>query len=186
MIGLAKGLKEIHDNKIMHRDIKPENIMLRSQKSLEPVIVDFGLSSFVDAEDYLFYRCGTPGYVAPEITTLTKGQKVDPICDVFSAGAIFHILLTKKTLFEGRKFDQVYENNRKMRFNLSSSLYKSIDSQAMDLLSKMLKIDPRERIKAAQILQHPFLYGWVMEDEKEELSPTSILASCKNKCEAVY
>jgi serine/threonine protein kinase len=30
MIGLAKGLKEIHDNKIMHRDIKPENIMLRS------------------------------------------------------------------------------------------------------------------------------------------------------------
>jgi calcium-dependent protein kinase len=111
---------------------------------------------------------------------------VDPICDVFSAGAIFHILLTKKTLFEGRKFDEVYENNRKMRFNLNSALYKSIDCEAMDLLSKMLKIDPRERIKAAEILQHPFLYGWVMEDEKEELSPTSILASCNNKCEAVY
>lgn len=65
--------------------------------------------------------------MAPEITTLTKGQKVDPICDVFSAGAIFHILLTKKTLFEGRKFDEVYENNRRMRFNLYSSLYKAID-----------------------------------------------------------
>lgn len=65
MIGLAKGLKEIHDNGIMHRDIKPENIMLRNENSLDPVIVDFGLAAFVDADDYLFYRCGTPGYVAP-------------------------------------------------------------------------------------------------------------------------
>lgn len=99
MIGLAKGLKEVHDNGIMHRDIKPENIMLRNDGSLDPVIVDFGLAAFVEAEDYLFYRCGTPGYVAPEITTLVKGQRVDPVCDVFSAGVIFHILLTKKTLF---------------------------------------------------------------------------------------
>jgi serine/threonine protein kinase len=51
----------------------------------------------------------------------------------------------------------------------------------MDLLEKMLKIDPRERIKPDDILHHPFLYGWVMEDEKEELSPTSTLASCRKQ-----
>ena len=39
--------------------------MLRSKNSMSPVIVDFGLSAFSDANEYLFFRCGTPGYVAP-------------------------------------------------------------------------------------------------------------------------
>ena len=47
----------------MHRDIKPENIMLK--ENMEPVLVDFGLSTHADSDDYIFYRCGTPGYVAP-------------------------------------------------------------------------------------------------------------------------
>jgi len=43
---------------------------MRSDESMSPVIVDFGLSANVDSDDYIFYRCGTPGYVAPEIVTL--------------------------------------------------------------------------------------------------------------------
>lgn len=73
---MAVGLKEMHDYRIMHRDIKPENIMLRGDTGLVPVIADFGLSADADCEDYIFYRCGTPGYVAPEVTTLTKGQHI--------------------------------------------------------------------------------------------------------------
>lgn len=52
--------------------------MLRAKEGLVPVICDFGLSADVDTEDYLFYRCGTPGYVAPEVTTITKGQHIEP------------------------------------------------------------------------------------------------------------
>jgi len=89
----------MNKKRIMHRDIKPENIMMRNENGMDPVIVDFGLAADVDANDYLFYRCGTAGYVAPEITTLDKGQKIEPICDVFSVGVIFHILLTKRPLF---------------------------------------------------------------------------------------
>lgn len=62
---------------------------------------------------------------------------------MFSAGVIFHILLVKKPLFEGRKFEEVYENNRKMRFNLNSPAYQKVDQDAMDLLAKMLKVDPK-------------------------------------------
>lgn len=91
---------------------------------MDPIIVDFGLAAKVDSNDYIFYRCGTPGYVAPEITVLQKGKKVSPVCDIFSAGVIFHILLTKKPLFEGRKFDEVYDNNKNMRFDLQSPFYK--------------------------------------------------------------
>jgi serine/threonine protein kinase len=50
-----------------------------------------------------------------------------------------------------------------MRFDLSGSLYKEVDPLAMDLLKRMLKANPKERIRAEEILKHPFLSGWVME-----------------------
>lgn len=65
MRGMGKALYEMHKYKVMHRDLKPENIMLRGKTGLNPVLVDFGLAVDVDSEDYMFYRCGTPGYVAP-------------------------------------------------------------------------------------------------------------------------
>jgi serine/threonine protein kinase len=73
--------------------------MLKNDYSMEPVIVDFGLSTNVDIDKYLFYRCGTPGYVAPEIVNLGQNSHIEPECDIFSAGVIFHILLTRKPLF---------------------------------------------------------------------------------------
>jgi serine/threonine protein kinase len=99
--GLLAGLSHIHDNRVMHRDLKPENIMLRrTGGSLEPV-----MATKVDIKEYLFFRCGTPGYVAPEIIKLTASEHVEPACDVFSLGAIFHILLVRKALFEGSRYD---------------------------------------------------------------------------------
>ena len=44
-----------------------------------------------------------------------------------------------------------------MRFNLNSSIYSNVDPQAMDLLQKMLKINPAERLTANEVLNHPFL-----------------------------
>jgi serine/threonine protein kinase len=69
-MGMAKALKHMHDNRIMHRDLKPDNIMMRSKDSMSPVIIDFGLSANSDSDDYIFYKSGSPGYIAPEIFTL--------------------------------------------------------------------------------------------------------------------
>lgn len=69
--GLLTGIKCLHDKKIMHRDLKPENIVFRTEKLLEsaanfdPVIVDFGMATHYDIQPYIFYRCGTAGYIAP-------------------------------------------------------------------------------------------------------------------------
>lgn len=99
MEGLLKGLTHMHERRFMHRDLKPENIMLRGEEGLEPVIVDFGLGTHADLDNYLFFRCGTPGYVPPEIIALTENNHIEPICDIFSVGVIFHILLTRKPVF---------------------------------------------------------------------------------------
>lgn len=44
-------------------------------------------------EEYPFPKCGTPGYVAPEIANLKDLTfKYDLICDEFSVGCIFYKL----------------------------------------------------------------------------------------------
>ena len=74
----------------MHRDIKPENIMFRDKKGKELVLIDFGLAAHWD-KDYLFPRCGTPGYVAPEIICNIKGEIIfDGRCDMFSIGCVMY------------------------------------------------------------------------------------------------
>lgn len=53
----------------MHRDIKAENLILAStDNDCDIKIADFGLATVV-GENLIFKKCGTPGYVAPEILT---------------------------------------------------------------------------------------------------------------------
>lgn len=78
---------------IMHRDLKPDNILLEKGEKVK--IVDFGLATYIDVPEYIFKKCGTPGYIAPEVF---KYDQKDPAtnyndkCDVFSAGSIFFFL----------------------------------------------------------------------------------------------
>ena len=54
----------------MHRDIKPENILLRNPGNFESlVLADFGFAAYKFDNNMLFKRCGTPGFVAPEVLT---------------------------------------------------------------------------------------------------------------------
>ena len=75
---------------IMHRDLKPDNILVDKGDKIK--IVDFGLATYIDLPEYIFKKCGTPGYIAPEV--FKYDQKIpasyyDHHCDVFSAGGIF-------------------------------------------------------------------------------------------------
>lgn len=49
---------------------------------------------------------------------LTESVHVEPVCDIFSLGAVFHLLLSKKTLFPGTKFEEVYTNNKEFNMDL--------------------------------------------------------------------
>lgn len=69
--GIAKGLLAMHQKQIIHCDIKPENILFRRPfndiTENNVVIADLGISSKIGLASSYKSRCGTPGYIAPEI-----------------------------------------------------------------------------------------------------------------------
>lgn len=143
MFSILSGLHEMHSKRIMHRDLKPENLIFRSPGSCDCVIADFGLSQFADAETYLFVRCGTPGYVAPEVINIKDmSTKYDPICDIFSLGLIFHILLLGYSVFPGKTYNDILKQNRQSDIYFDGPVYDKLDPNALDLLKKMLKKSP--------------------------------------------
>ena len=81
----------MHDNEIAHRDLKLENIFLTDQMVVK--IGDFGLikvSNKLEMEKTGTY-CGTPGYMAPEITKQNTNYSSSKV-DVFACGVILFIL----------------------------------------------------------------------------------------------
>ena len=89
---LLTALHYLHKNNIIHRDLKPDNILLRNSNNYESAIIaDLGLAIKSTERPYLFPKCGTPGYVAPEVINIEDLNDIyDPVCDVFSLGVIFH------------------------------------------------------------------------------------------------
>ena len=88
-------------------------------------------------------RCGTPGYVAPEVINIKDMKTKDSCaCDIFSLGLIFHLLLFGKSVFKGKTYNEVLNENRSCNFTLEGEEYEKIDPIILDLLKKMLKINP--------------------------------------------
>jgi serine/threonine protein kinase len=130
MKGLLRGLSEMARKNVIHRDLKPENIIVGK----EPIIIDFGLATVADDPKYLFVRCGTPGYVAPEIINIKDmATKSHPISDVFSAGCIFHYIIFNRHLFMGKTGQEIIAMNRECDLVLSGPEFDKLNSKGNSL-----------------------------------------------------
>jgi len=157
---LLEALSYLSDKKIMHRDLKPENMILKDKGDLQNAtlkLVDFGLATQCDVPEYLFKRCGTPGYVAPEIINAPSNENIHytPKCDVFSAGVIFFILLTGKSPFDGKSFQEILNQNKLCKIDFKNPKLKK-HPHVLELLQKMLEINPIKRISAKDALADEF------------------------------
>lgn len=125
MQSILNGLNAMHEKRIMHRDLKPQNILFREENSFQCVIADFGLATHADGQ-YIFTRCGTPGYVAPQISNLRDQERYEPVCDIFSLGVIFHIIALGASPFPGKECDQVLKQNRQCNINFDDEIYRRL------------------------------------------------------------
>jgi len=164
---MASAMEYLHSKKICHRDLKPENILLCSQDDKNPVvkITDMGLSKLVDIGTVLKTFCGTPQYIAPEVIqgqgagALGSSKPYSLKVDCWGLGVILYILLSGTPPFsEERKIQQELRDQiLNANYTFYPQLFDSISVEAKDLIQKCLKVEPSERISAAEIVNHPWL-----------------------------
>ncbi|CAD8157870.1 unnamed protein product [Paramecium pentaurelia] len=161
---LISALSHMHENRIIHRDLKPENLLLRStENNYEIILADFGLATNLD-EEPLFKRCGTPGFVAPEILDYIDGQEFyTDKCDVFSAGIIFYLLITGNTPFIGTDQKSILKNNKQCEIDFKEHHFKLAPIQMQDLIQSMLQKKVSYRLSSQECMRHPYFKQLVKE-----------------------
>jgi serine/threonine protein kinase len=88
LIGITKGIIQVHNRGLIHRDLKPSNIMMSGNR---PIIIDFGVAAQSIEERRM--NAGSPLFMAPE--------QVDPtpdtaMVDIYAIAGIGYFLLTGK------------------------------------------------------------------------------------------
>ncbi len=93
------------------------------KQSLSIKIIDFGLALNLKmgVEQNQYIRCGTYGYMAPEIMKNAGKIKVayDFKADVFSFGVLAYSILMGCNLFLGLSLEETYAKNREFCMNLN-------------------------------------------------------------------
>lgn len=183
MVQLLKGVYYLHSNRIIHRDLKPQNLLL--DKTLNLKIGDFGLARgfqvplrpYTNSVQTLWYR-------APEILLGSSNYSME--IDMWSVGCIFGELVRGEPLFPTKSYvDQLWAlfgmlgtptektwpgvsslpyfrtNFPRWEPNDLKVFFPELDFYALDLLKKLLIMNPRERITITQAIKHPFFSGRV-------------------------
>ncbi|NXF68375.1 KS6A3 kinase, partial [Ciccaba nigrolineata] len=161
---ITKTVEYLHAQGVVHRDLKPSNILYVDESgNPESIrICDFGFAKQLRAENGLLMTpCYTANFVAPEVL---KRQGYDAACDIWSLGVLLYTMLTGYTPFANGPDDTPEEILARIgsgKFSLSGGYWNTVSDTAkasiFDLVSKMLHVDPHQRLTAAQVLGHPWI-----------------------------
>lgn len=146
---LISVIEYLNEMGITHRDIKPENILLdKDKKNIK--VIDFGLSNYCTDKNLLHSSCGSPCYASPEM--LSGKPYIGISTDLWSSGIVLYSMLVGSLPFDEQELQKLYEQIKIGKFYLPSTL----SLEAMDLLKKLLMVDPNKRIGLIEIKNHPW------------------------------
>ncbi|KAK8893748.1 Microtubule-associated serine/threonine-protein kinase 2 [Tritrichomonas musculus] len=156
VLQIVHALKYLRENGIIHRDLKPDNILISNTGHLK--LTDFGLSFIgmfnrqlpvddqkIESNSYV----GTPDYVAPEII-LARPHTFT--CDLWSLGVIMYEMLCGVPPFHEATESETRQKIVSGFWNQKEVAEEyDLSDEAIDLISKLLKVNPEERIGAKSI-----------------------------------
>lgn len=168
---------------IIHRDLKPSNVMIvgASRDKVDPLspsstkVFDFGLAAFL-SEKLILTKCGTPGYIAPEILHQNTKDKavVHQNVDVFSLGIMFYEMVYRCHPFK----DSASQDSKKVvkrnaagiiDFNKPSPFKNEVNSTLLRLMKDMAAPTETRRPLASVLLKHE-LFGFVATSSVRSVS----------------
>jgi serine/threonine protein kinase len=146
---IVKAVQYCHQHSVAHRDLKLENILLAENFKIK--IGDFGLCTYISKEKLSETFCGSFCYASPEI--ICQKQYDPKLSDIWSLGVILYTLSTGAFPWETSNIHQTISSIRKCSYDIP----KYVSKHCADLISKMMKNNPIERISLNDVLKHPFL-----------------------------
>ncbi|XP_059919145.1 aurora kinase B [Gadus macrocephalus] len=144
---ISDALLYCHEKKVIHRDIKPENLLLGFRGELK--IADFGWSVHAPS---LRRRtmCGTLDYLPPE---MVEGHSHDEKVDLWCIGVLCYECLVGNPPFETGSHSETYTRITKVDLKFP----KVVSEGAKDLISKLLRHNPVNRLPLRDVLEHPYV-----------------------------
>lgn len=181
---IAEAVERCHSLNIAHRDLKPENLLLKDQK--ENGIIKLGDFGFAKVDDgSLMTPHFTPYYVAPQVLEAKRKSQsgfagynsvpfqpytYDKCCDMWSLGVIVYIMLCGYPPFcpttptDAALTPDMQRRIMSAQYEFSPADWSHISPQAKDVVNRLLKVDPMERMTVKELLHHPWLQETQLSD----------------------
>lgn len=167
---ILDSIEYMHLRGIIHRDLKPENVLLDGQMHVK--ITDFGTAKILDLSgkaqfgkvsvsndpldgadtDRAVSFVGTAEYVSPELLTDKNACKAS---DLWAFGCIVYQLLAGRPPFKASNEYQTFQKIVKLDYTFPEGF----PSVARDLVTRLLVLDPSQRLPIDGIKRHPFFTG---------------------------
>ncbi|XP_074247412.1 serine/threonine-protein kinase Chk2 isoform X2 [Saimiri boliviensis] len=180
------AVQYLHENGIIHRDLKPENVLLSSQEEDCLIkITDFGHSKILGETSLMRTLCGTPTYLAPEVLVSVGTAGYNRAVDCWSLGVILFICLSGYPPFsEHRTQVSLKDQITSGKYNFIPEVWTEVSEEALDLVKKLLVVDPKARFTTEEALRHPWLqdedmkrkFQHLLSEENESAAVPQVLA----------
>lgn len=178
---IANAIMALHEKGIIHCDLKPNNLLIGEDGHIK--LTDFGLSKMAfigqaitgisamsaqksvanlkldENESFNVESAsapGTPNYLAPEV--ILNG-KIGPAADWWSFGAILYEFIEGVPPFEGETVMELFDNI----INCNYEWTVEVSDELRDLVGGLLQVNPSQRYKKEQVINHPFFTGLFTE-----------------------
>ncbi|XP_023248429.1 serine/threonine-protein kinase PLK4 isoform X2 [Copidosoma floridanum] len=146
---VVQGLLYLHSHQILHRDMSLSNLLLT--RDMQVKIADFGLATQLSRPDEKHLTmCGTPNFISPEVATRSShGLEAD----VWGLGCMLYTLLVGRPPFDTDAVKSTLTRVVMADYVMPSHL----SENAKDLIDRLLKKNPKDRIRLRDIIKHPFI-----------------------------